>query len=102
MPVTVGVPRETFPGERRVALTPRACEAIGKLGASVVVERSAGAEAGYPDDQYLARGASLVSRPEVFAESERNTHAGPSKVVRLELIRPDRVGLSARRTVCFR
>lgn len=70
MPVTVGVPRETFPGERRVALTPRACEAIGKLGASVVVERSAGVEAGYPDDQYLARGASLVSRPEVFAESD--------------------------------
>lgn len=70
MPVTVGVPRETFPGERRVALTPRACEAIGKLGASVVVERSAGVETGYPDDQYLARGASLVSRPEVFAESD--------------------------------
>ena len=30
MPVTLGIPRETFPGERRVALTPRACEALQK------------------------------------------------------------------------
>ena len=36
MPVTIGVPRETFPGERRVALTPRACDAIGKLGAGAM------------------------------------------------------------------
>ena len=70
MPVTIGVPRETFPGERRVALTPRACDAIAKLGASVVVEQSAGVEAGYPDDQYLARGARLASRAEVFAQSD--------------------------------
>ena len=48
MAVSIGVPRETFPGERRVALVPRACEALGKLGASVVVEQAAGSEAGYP------------------------------------------------------
>ena len=66
MPVTIGVPRETFPGERRVALTPRACDAIAKLGASVIVEQSAGQEAGYSDDQYTARGARIGSRAEVF------------------------------------
>ncbi len=70
MAVTIGVPRETFPGERRVALTPRACEALGKLGASVVVEHSAGAEAGFLDDQYAARGARAASRPDVFAQSD--------------------------------
>ena len=66
MAVTIGVPRETFPGERRVALIPRACEALGKLGASVIVEQSAGAEAGFADEQYSTRGARLAGRPEVF------------------------------------
>jgi NAD(P) transhydrogenase subunit alpha len=69
VPVTIGVPRETFPGERRVALTPRACDTIVKLGASVIVEQSAGAEAGYHDDQYVARGARIGSRAEVFGQS---------------------------------
>jgi H+-translocating NAD(P) transhydrogenase subunit alpha len=64
--VTIGVPRESFPGERRVALTPRAAEALGKLGASVVIETSAGANAGFPDDQYVARGARVSTRAEVF------------------------------------
>jgi len=68
--VTIGVPRETFPGERRVALTPRAAEALGKLGASVVIERSAGADAGFPDDQFVGRGARVASRAEVFQQSD--------------------------------
>ena len=66
MAVTIGVPRETFPGERRVALIPRACEALGKLGVSVIVEQSAGAEAGFLDEQYAARGARVASRREVL------------------------------------
>src|SRR6201999_3737674 len=41
MAVTVGLPRETFPGERRVALTPRACETLKKAGFEIVVESSA-------------------------------------------------------------
>src|SRR5438445_643937 len=70
MAVTVGVPRETFPGERRVAITPRHCDALAKLGASVIVERSAGVQAGFPDDQYSARGARLASRAEVFQAAD--------------------------------
>src|SRR5256712_4685089 len=66
MAVTVGVPRETFPGERRVAITPRHCDALAKLGASIIVERSAGVQPGSPDDGYEARGARLASRAEVF------------------------------------
>jgi len=66
VPVTIGVPRETFPGERRVALIPRACDALGKLGASIVVEQSAGVEAGFPDEQYALRGARCASRRDVF------------------------------------
>jgi NAD(P) transhydrogenase subunit alpha len=63
------VPGESFPGERRVALTPRAAEALGKLGASVVIEQSAGVAAGFPDDQYVARGARIGTRAEVFQQS---------------------------------
>src|SRR5213594_320399 len=70
MAVTVGVPRETFPGERRVAITPRHGDALAKLGASVIVERSAGVQAGFPDDQYAARGARLASRVEVFRAAD--------------------------------
>jgi NAD(P) transhydrogenase subunit alpha len=40
------------------------------LGASVVVEQSAGTEAGFPDEQYTARGARLASRAEVFGQSD--------------------------------
>jgi len=68
--VTIGVPRETFPGERRVALIPRMCDTLAKLGASMIVEQSAGVEAGFSDDQYVARGAKIGSRAEVFAQAD--------------------------------
>jgi proton-translocating NAD(P)+ transhydrogenase subunit alpha len=63
----VGVPRESFPGERRVALVPVAVPNLTKAGLEVVVEAGAGAGAGYPDADYVAKGAKIVSdRAEVF------------------------------------
>ena len=44
----VGVPRETFPGERRVAMVPSVLPALAKVGVNVVVESSAGEDAGWP------------------------------------------------------
>ena len=70
MPVTIGVPRETFPGERRVAITPRHCDALAKSGISVVVEQSAGLQAGITDEQYGARGARVAGRAEVFQSAD--------------------------------
>jgi NAD(P) transhydrogenase subunit alpha len=67
--MVIGVPRETFGGERRVALTPRACEALIKLKLEVVVEFSAGLEAGFPDEEYVRRGVRLASREAVFQEA---------------------------------
>ena len=67
MAATVGVPRESCAGERRVALTPKACEALAKAKLQVIVERSAGQEAGFLDEEYVAKGAQLGSRAEVFA-----------------------------------
>jgi NAD(P) transhydrogenase subunit alpha len=67
----VGVPRETFPGERRVALVPGAIANLAKAGLQVVVEAGAGVEAGYPDADYTAKGAKIVAdRAEVFRASD--------------------------------
>ncbi len=67
----VGVPRESFPGERRVALVPAVIPGILKAGLEVVVEAGAGAEAGYPDPEYATRGAKvLAGRAEVFAVAD--------------------------------
>ncbi|HEY4258951.1 MAG TPA: Re/Si-specific NAD(P)(+) transhydrogenase subunit alpha [Schlesneria sp.] len=66
-PLTVGVPKETYAGERRVALIPASIAALKKAGMNVVVEASAGLEAGFTDDEYLATGAQVASRDEVFS-----------------------------------
>src|SRR5246500_5739312 len=67
----VGVPRETFPGERRVALVPSVAPTLAKSGLDVMVEAGAGLEAGYPDADYIAKGAKIVARrAEVFGASD--------------------------------
>jgi H+-translocating NAD(P) transhydrogenase subunit alpha len=58
--VRIGVPRETAPGERRVALIPDGISRIASTGLEVAVERSAGAAASIPDDAYREAGAAVV------------------------------------------
>ena len=62
----IGVPRETASRERRVALVPAAVSRLAKLGAEVVVERSAGASAFIPDALYTEAGAQLGTAAEAF------------------------------------
>ncbi len=67
----VGVPRETFPGERRVALVPTVIPNLAKAGIEVIVEAGAGVEAGFPDAEYAAKGAKIVAeRSEVFRSAD--------------------------------
>src|SRR5712691_5939021 len=67
----VGVPRETFPGERRVALIPAVLPTLAKAGLEVALEAGAGVEAGYPDADYAAKGAKvLADRAEVFRAAD--------------------------------
>jgi NAD(P) transhydrogenase subunit alpha len=61
----VGVLKETYPEERRVALTPKAFDVLKKINAEVWVEHGAGVEAGFPDAGYVAKGAHLASANEV-------------------------------------
>jgi H+-translocating NAD(P) transhydrogenase subunit alpha len=67
----IGVPREIFPGERRVAMVPAVVPILTKAGLEVVVEAGAGASAGFPDSEYISRGAKILpAREEVFRTSE--------------------------------
>jgi NAD(P) transhydrogenase subunit alpha len=58
----VAVLRETYPGERRVALVPAVLPALAKIGWQTVVESGAGAAAGFTDDAYREKGAEATDR----------------------------------------
>ncbi|KZT50364.1 PNTB-domain-containing protein [Calocera cornea HHB12733] len=69
--LTVGVPLETFPNERRVALTPQNTALLLKKGfGRVLVESGAGTEAQFLDQQFKDAGATLVSRDELYAGTD--------------------------------
>jgi NAD(P) transhydrogenase subunit alpha len=69
--VIVGVPKESYPGERRVALVPMVVPTLIKAGFEVVIEAGAGLEAGYLDEHYTQKGAKILpDRRAVFASAE--------------------------------
>jgi len=69
--VDIAIPRETRPGEHRVALTPSGVKALVQDGHRVWVETGAGDGAGHPDSDYQAAGAAVAfSRAEPFARAE--------------------------------
>jgi NAD(P) transhydrogenase subunit alpha len=94
----VGVPRETFPGESRVALIPAAVAPLKKQGLEVWIEAGAGEAAGFADRAYEQSGAKVVGdRREIFGKADiilqvrglgANTDAGRSD---LDLIRPGQI-----------
>jgi NAD(P) transhydrogenase subunit alpha len=86
--ITVGVPKETFPGERRVTVVPATVSSFIKAGIDVLIESGAGDEAGFLDAEYSHQGATLISqRSELFAKADvilsvraagANPETGPS------------------------
>ena len=56
----IGTPKETYEGERRVAMTPDSAKALQKLGHTCVIETGAGLEAGFDDAAYKAAGVEVV------------------------------------------
>jgi len=60
MGLTIGIVRESHPGERRVATTPEVASQLMKLGYGVAVQSGAGAEASFSDDAYRAAGCEIV------------------------------------------
>jgi H+-translocating NAD(P) transhydrogenase subunit alpha len=69
--VIVGVARESYPGERRVALVPAIVPTLFKAAFEVVIETGAGLEAGYTDAQYVEKGAKILpDRASVFRAAD--------------------------------
>ena len=67
----VGIPKEIFPGERRVALVPSVIPNLAKAGLELVIETEAGRAAGYPDAAYSDKGAKILAeRTAVFAQAD--------------------------------
>ena len=91
----IGVPRETLPGEHRVALTPEAAAKLIGKGIQCAVEAGAGEVAGFPDSQYRDRGIAVTaSRTEVFDNADvilqvRTYGANPHGSDDLALLRND-------------
>ena len=71
MSLLIGVPRESFPGEKRVATVPEVVEKLIKQGFRVAVEAGAGDAAQISDDAYRAAGAEIVAdRARLWAMSD--------------------------------
>src|SRR5271165_6391448 len=69
--VIVGVPKESYPGERRVALVPSVISTLAKAGLEVVLESGAGEGAGYHDSAYAEKGGKIVpDRAAVFGAAD--------------------------------
>jgi len=69
--VIIGIPAESYPQERRVALVPMAIPALTKAGFEVLVETGAGQQAGYLDSHFTEKGAKIApDRATVFANAD--------------------------------
>ncbi len=78
----IGVPKESYPGERRVALVPMVIPNLVKAGFQVMVEAGAGEQAGYPDALYVEKGAKIAAGP--CLGFQWRGHRGASSVLRVE------------------
>jgi len=67
--VIIGVPKEIYPGERRVALVPLVVPILAKSECEVVIEAGAGEEAGYPDSHYVQKGAKIIAQRAALFET---------------------------------
>ncbi len=83
----VAVPRETAPGERRVALVPETVSKLRDAGFAIRVERDAGAAAGFLDESYREAGAEVVETGALLDEAEgvvRVSRPAPDETAALE------------------
>ena len=66
----LGVPKETYPNEKRVSLVPSEVQKLTEKGVEVLVEKGAGERAGFSDEDYARAGAKVVERDELFEKAE--------------------------------
>jgi NAD(P) transhydrogenase subunit alpha len=66
----IGIPRELFTGEKRVATTPDVASQLIKLGFDIAVESNAGASANYSDAAYETAGCSIVTADQIWNDCD--------------------------------
>jgi len=64
--LSIGIPKETFPNERRVAIVPATVQTLVKKGFTVNVEEGAGVEASFANKEYEAAGAKVTNAANVY------------------------------------
>ncbi|MEO5767539.1 MAG: Re/Si-specific NAD(P)(+) transhydrogenase subunit alpha [Polyangia bacterium] len=88
----VGVPKETYPRERRVAATPETVAKLAKLGLEVLVESGAGEAAGYGDSDYSAAGARVVGgATTLLGEADLMLRVRPPSPSEVDALKPGAV-----------
>jgi len=88
----IGVPQETTPGERRVALVPDLIAKLAKSGLEVVVQSGAGEAAGYPDSAYAEKGARL--EPDAIASADVVLKVQPPGTAEIEKLKSGAILIS--------
>ena len=89
MAVTIGIARENAPGERRVAATPETCKKLVAAGAQILIERDAGAGAGFPNQAYTDAGAQLVEdAAAAFSPADVVLCVQPPSTERIAMMKP--------------
>lgn len=69
--MTIGIPRESYPNEKRVSLTPQNTALLLKKGFKrILIESGAGHEAKFTDSAYTKAGATVVSRDQVYSDAD--------------------------------
>lgn len=68
--LTIGVPKETFLNEKRVAITPAVTQTLVKKGFKVIVEENAGVLAKFPNSQYEESGATITEQKNLYSSSD--------------------------------
>lgn len=95
VPTAIGIPRETGDGERRVALVPGVVGQLADAGFSFIVERDAGAAAGYADAAYVDAGARVATdAAAVYGAASLIARVAPPSDAEIALVRPEHVLMS--------
>lgn len=91
MPVRLAVPKEIFPGERRVALDPTVAERFTKLGAEVLFQKGAGRGAHFIDDSYADKVRFVEDAQALSAEADVMFRVQPPTLEELDMMRDESV-----------
>lgn len=92
--LTIGVPKESFKNERRVAMTPEAAQRLIKQGFKIQVEKNAGSLADINDEKYQAAGAKIVDTADKALKSDIIMKVRPPTPQEIEKMKPGAISIS--------